>query len=60
MSRMFRLPLIGSLSTAMAAGPFSSRLRVAFVHPAAPGRKPSGVRAARRAARKHRNRERSQ
>lgn len=58
MRRLFRLPLIARLANALPAGqfPFCSP-RVAFTHPATPGRKPSGVRAARRVARKRRNRE---
>lgn len=57
--------LLLSLATAIAASAMAARhshvgygLRIAFGHPIAPGRKPSGVRAARRAAVKRRNRAR--
>ncbi|HZZ04622.1 hypothetical protein [Paraburkholderia sp.] len=54
-----------SLASAIAASAMVARhthvgfgLRIAFGHPIAPGRRPSGVRAARRAAAKQRNRTR--
>jgi hypothetical protein len=58
--------LLLSFASAIAASAMIARhsrvgfgVRIAFNHPIAPGRKPSGVRAARRTAIKRRNRSRS-
>lgn len=54
--------LIRTLEAVLGAAPqlrAGMRMRIAFGHPVAPGRKASGVRAARRAAVKRRNRRRS-